>query len=74
MADYRRVGGPRHVVRPFEPMQGITDPRFAIADAIDHIARAVSAIDHNLELLIGRMEANSAAIVRVAAVLEKKTR
>jgi len=43
-----------------------------MADALDHIARAISAIDHNLEVLIARLESDSSAVARVAASLAGK--
>ncbi len=65
-----RVGGPAGVKRPFVPAGAHNDPQDDIADALDHIARAISAIDHNLEVLIARFESDSSAVARVAASLE----
>jgi hypothetical protein len=45
-----------------------------IAEALDHIARAISAIDHNLEVLVTKLDRDSAAVARVAASLEGKPR
>ena len=66
-----RVGGPPGAIRPFVPAQAQNDPQHDIADALDHIARAISAIDHNLEILLTRIEGNSSAVARLAASLER---
>lgn len=50
-----RQGGPKGVVRPFSPTldpQGTQEANDKIAEALEHIARALSSIDHNLEFLI----------------------
>jgi hypothetical protein len=44
--------GPPSAVRPFEPRRGQPDPVERIAYALEHIATALSAIDHNLQLLV----------------------
>ena len=46
-----RVGGPAETVRPFIPNIGATDIEEQKTEALEHIARALSAIDHNLELV-----------------------
>lgn len=54
-----RPSGPVASVRPFEPqeeapnsrMQQQTDDK--ISEALDHIARSLAGIDHNLETLVG---------------------
>lgn len=68
-----RVSGPAGVIRPFMPTQGYDNAQDDIAEALDHIARGISAIDHNLELLIARLDGDSAAVARVAASLEGKS-
>ncbi|UVK54928.1 hypothetical protein DBIPINDM_001408 [Mesorhizobium sp. AR02] len=50
MATIRR-GGPEKAVRPFAPGMGTDDPEFQKVEALDHIARALSGIDHNIEAL-----------------------
>jgi hypothetical protein len=65
-----RVGGPTGVIRPFTPTQGHNTAQDEIAEALDHIARALSAIDHNLEVLIARIGGESFAVARVAASLK----
>jgi hypothetical protein len=69
-----RVGGPVGAVRPFVPTQGHDDPRDDIAEALDHIARAIAAIDHNIQALIAKLDSESAAVARLAASLEAKSR
>ena len=69
-----RVGGPVGVIRPFVPTQGHDDDRDDIAEALDHIARAIAAIDHNIEILIAKLDSESAAVARLAASLEAKSR
>jgi hypothetical protein len=49
-----RSGGPKGVARPFTPALGLT-PEEDAAEALDHIARARSAIDHNLEIIAQAM-------------------
>jgi len=44
-----------------------------MAEALDHIARALSAIDHNLEVLIAKLDSDTAAVAGVAASLERKS-
>jgi hypothetical protein len=46
-----RMGGPKDAIRPFVPGSGVTQVEFQIVEALDHIARALSAIDTNLERL-----------------------
>ncbi len=60
------------VIRPFVPTPGGNDGQDRIAEALDHIARAISAIDHKLEVLIGRLDNDSSAVARVAASLGDK--
>jgi hypothetical protein len=69
-----RVGGPVGVRRPFVPTQGHNNAQHDIAEALDHIARAIAAIDHNLEVLISKLDGDSAAVARVAASLEGKSK
>jgi hypothetical protein len=67
-----RVGGPVGVTRPFVPTQGHDNAQDDIAEALDHIARVLAAIDHNLEVLITRLDGDSLAVARVAASLKGK--
>jgi hypothetical protein len=41
-----------------------------LAEALDKMAKALSAIDHKLEILIARFGADSSAVAIVAASLE----
>ncbi len=68
-----RVGSPAGVIRPFVPTHGHNDPQDDMAEALDHIARALSAIDHNLEVLIAKLDSDTAAVAGVAASLERKS-
>ena len=69
-----RVGGPVGVIRPFIPTQGNDNAQHDIAEALDHIARAISAIDHNVQVLIAKFDSEFVAVARVAASLETKPR
>ncbi len=68
-----RVGGPVGVIRPFVPTQGHDNAQHDIAEALDHIARAIAAIDHNIQVLIAKLDSESAAVARLAASLEAKS-
>ena len=68
-----RVGGPVGVIRPFVPTQGHDNAQHDIAEALDHIARAISAIDHNLEILITKLDGDLVAVARLAASLASKS-
>lgn len=49
-----RKSGPQGVIRPFSPTPDFTGEMPTdekIAEALEHIAIALSAIDHNLEVL-----------------------
>jgi hypothetical protein len=69
-----RVGGPVGVIRPFVPTQGHDNAQDDIAEALDHIARAIAAIDHNMEVLIAKLDGDFAAVARLAASLKGKSR
>lgn len=59
-----RTGGPDGTVRPYVP--GLTtDETERRGEALDHIARSLSAIDHNLEVLTN-------AVTQVAHLLAKR--
>jgi hypothetical protein len=68
-----RVGGPTGVIRPFTPTQGHDNAQDEIAEALDHIARGIAAIDHNLQILIARIDGDSLAVARVAASLKDES-
>lgn len=69
-----RVAGPVGVTRPFVPTQGHDNAHVDMAEALDHIARAIAAIDHNIEVLIAKLDSESVAAARLAASLEAKSR
>lgn len=43
--------GPQGAKRPFTPTMGEKDPAERIAHALEHIAVALSAIDHHVEMI-----------------------
>ena len=69
-----RVGGPVGVIRPFVPTQGHDNAQDDIAEALDHIARAIAAIDHNVQVLIAKLDSDSAAVARIASSLKDESR
>jgi len=73
MSSKSRVGGPVGVKRPFVPTQGHGNALDDIAEALDHIARAIAAIDDNIEILIAKLDSGSGAVARVAASLADKS-
>jgi hypothetical protein len=58
--------GPEATVRPFTPVYGEEDPAERIAHALEHIAVALSALDHNVETMLAQIRA-------IAHVLPKLT-
>jgi hypothetical protein len=50
-----RTGGPAKAIRPYIAMPQTDEPSEQIAQALDHIAVSLSAIDHNLEALVNLM-------------------
>jgi hypothetical protein len=66
MPQRNRVGSAPGLTRPFVPVQAHDNPLINIAETLDHIARALSAIDHNLEILVTRLDADNAAVSRLA--------
>lgn len=54
-----RKSGPKGVARPFVPtvdIGGSMKPDEQAAEALEHIAVALSSIDHNLEAMVGKMD------------------
>jgi hypothetical protein len=47
-----KSSGPKGAVRPFMPTMAEDVPAERIAHALEHIAVALSAIDHNIEVLV----------------------
>ena len=70
MSRKNRIGGPVGVIRPFVPTQGHDNALDDIIEALDHIARAISAIDHNLQVLVTKLDSDLLAVERVAASLK----
>jgi hypothetical protein len=50
------MGGPMGVVRPYSTIPPTDVPIEQIAQALDHIAISLSAIDHNLETLANAVQ------------------
>ncbi len=50
-----KPSGPQGAIRPFTPTIGETDPAERIAHALEHVAVALSAIDHNVEAILNKM-------------------
>lgn len=57
MSGFVQPMGPSGVVRPFEPTLGETDPMERAAFALEHIAVALSALDHNVEAMLAQIRA-----------------
>jgi hypothetical protein len=72
MTQQERTGGPAGSERAFAPTgdELIKD----IAEALDHIARAIAAIDHKLEVLLAQIDADASAAAVLAASLEDKSK
>ena len=51
-----RKFGPANAKRPFQPSPAEMETGEKIAEALEHIATALSAIDHNLEVLVEHMK------------------
>jgi len=51
-----RLGGPQGVRRPYNTLPSTDDPQEQVAQALDHIAVVLSAIDHNLEALVHKVD------------------
>ncbi len=54
-----RKSGPKGVIRPFNPtpeFDGSMKTDEKIAEALEHIAIALSAMDHNLEAILGKLD------------------
>lgn len=50
-----KPSGPGGFVRPFQPVIGDKDPTERIAHALEHIAVVLSGIDHNVQIIAGRI-------------------
>jgi hypothetical protein len=65
-----RIGGPNGTLRPFTPDIGAIDIEEQKADALDHIARALSAIDHNLESIVTNSKEQTELLSRLVAAMK----
>ncbi len=73
MSVQNRSDGSPDVARPFLPRPGPTGHQEDIAEALDHIARALSAIDHKLTIVLAELDSDSLAVSRLASSLEGET-
>jgi hypothetical protein len=67
-----RIGSTQGTVRPFVPNIGVFDVEDEKADALDHIARALSAIDHNLEVMATNSKQQTDLLGRIVVAIAKK--
>lgn len=65
-----RTGGPAETVRPFIPDTGVTDIEVQKTEALEHIARALSAIDHNLELVAQNSKEQTELLGRIVSAMK----
>ncbi len=70
MTARNRTGGPNETIRPFKPDIGAIDMEEQKADALDHIARALSAIDHNLESIATNSKEQTELLTRLVAAMK----
>jgi hypothetical protein len=69
-----RNGGPQGVVRPFLPSPAAgTDVEAQKADALEHIARALSALDHNVEVLTNRIEKQNEILAALVQTIRNRS-
>jgi hypothetical protein len=66
-----RIASPQGIVRPFVPNQNVFDVEDEKADALDHIARALSAIDHNLEMIATNSKQQTELLGRIVVAIAK---
>lgn len=73
MVQRNRQGGPADLSRPFTPRLGANnDVEVQNAGALDHISRALSVIDHNLELLTARSIQQTEMLRRIVQTISSK--
>ena len=65
-----RISGPAGSTTPMVPTSQSDNSPKDLAEALDNIAKALSGIDHKLEILIARIGADSSAVAIVASSLE----
>ena len=73
MSGQDRSACPPDVFPPFVAAQAPNDHQEDIAAALDHIAKALSAIDHKLTIVLDELDSNSLAVSRLASSLEGET-
>jgi hypothetical protein len=67
-----RIASPEGTVRPFVPNLGVFDVEDEKADALDHIARALSTIDHNLEMIAANSKQQTDLLGRIVVAIANK--
>jgi hypothetical protein len=67
-----RTASTQGTARPFVPNLGVFDVEDEKADALDHIARALSAIDHNLEVIATNSKQQTDLLGRIVGAIAKK--
>jgi hypothetical protein len=72
MTARNRTGGPNGTLRPFAPDTGAIDVEEQKTDALEHIARALSAIDHNLELIAQNSKEQTELLGRLVSAMKFK--
>ena len=73
MVQRNRQGGPVDLSRPFTPRLGVNnDMEVQNAGALDHISRALSVIDHNLELLTAQSIQQTEMLRRIVQTISSK--
>lgn len=66
-----RQAGPDGALRPFKPTPAAsTEPQQKL-DALEHIARALSGIDHNLEALANSTKKQAVAMEQLVEVITR---
>jgi hypothetical protein len=70
MTARNRTGGPNGALRPFAPDTGAIDIEAQKADALEHIARALSAIDSNLESIAANSKEQTELLSRIVAAMK----
>lgn len=65
-----RIGGPAETIRPFIPDTGLTDIEEQKTEALEHIARALAAIDHNLEVVAQNSKEQTELLGRIVSAMK----
>jgi hypothetical protein len=71
-SESERISGSANASKPFVANSQYDNQLRDVVEALDRLGRAVSAIDHKLNVLIARIGPDSAAVAVLAASLEGK--